>query len=446
MSANFFRTADGVVGPGGDLRDTDRMSRADPDPETLDSGAAVDAARLLDDLRTLRGFGADGAGVVRPSLSPIDLEARRWLQGRMAEAGLAATIDGVGNVLGRSPNPGPALLIGSHSDTQPTGGWLDGAYGVICGLEVARALLTHPPTQGLAVDVAAWVDEEATFLGCLGSRRFCGLLDDAEIATASNADGLALTDALARAGLDGTGARYEPDRHVGYLEAHIEQGGTLEAAGNRLGVVSAIVGYRNLVVEFTGQQNHAGTTPMPLRRDAGRALIRFASEVDQAFETLAGPRTVWTVGRIDLHPGAASIVAGRADLNLQFRDPDRDRLEAMAAAVPEVADRVAAATDTEVTVTPTGPPVDPVDMHPELRTQLEVAAERTAPGRSVTMPSGAVHDAMFVAEVMPAAMLFVPSIGGISHDFAEDTADDDLVLGARALARAAAGILDAVDV
>jgi N-carbamoyl-L-amino-acid hydrolase len=208
-------------------------------------------------------------------------------------------------------------------------------------------------------------------------------------------------------------------------------------------VVSAIVGYRNLVVEFTGRQNHAGTTPMPLRRDAGRALIRFANEIDAAFESGAGPRTVWTIGRIDLHPGAASIIPGRAELNLQFRDPDGDRLRALEAVVPDVATRVAEATGTEVRLEATGKPAEPVDMDPGFRAHLEEAARVTAPDGSVTMPSGAVHDAMFVAEVMPAAMLFVPSIGGVSHDFSEDTADDDLVLGARALARGAASILAA---
>ncbi len=415
--------------------------RPDGRPVPGDPASTVLSERLLDDLRTLRSFGATGSGVVRPSLSEVDLAARRWLCDRMIDAGLEATIDGVGNVIGRSSRPGPALLLGSHSDTQPTGGWLDGAYGVICGLEVARALADHPDTTGLAVDVVAWVDEEATYLGCLGSRRFCGLLDDAEIEGARNADGVRLVDALAAAGLDGLGARHEPDRHVGYLEAHIEQGANLEREGDRLGVVTTIVGTRTLDVTFAGQQNHAGTTPMPLRRDAGMALVRFAAEIDRAIGELCGPRTVWTVGRIDLHPGAPSIIPGRGLMSLQYRDPDADRLRAIDAAVERVATEVTTATGVEVDVTSPGRPIEPVAMDAGLIAHLEAAAEATAPGRSVAMPSAAVHDAMFVAEVMPAGMLFVPSIGGISHDFAEDTADDDLVLGARALARAAARVL-----
>ncbi len=404
---------------------------------------AIDPERFLADLRKLRTFGAEGTGVVRPSLSEIDLHARRWLAERFTEAGLDASIDGVGNVFGRSPNPGPALLTGSHSDTQPTGGWLDGAYGVIAGLEAARALLTEPTTSHLAVDVVAWVDEESTYASCLGSRSYCGVIEASEIADAVGPDGRTLIEAWADAGLDGRPAELEPDRHIGYLEAHIEQGANLEREDDRIGVVTAIVGYRNLRVEFVGQQNHAGTTPMALRRDAGRAMIAFASRIDEVFQELRGERTVWTIGQLSVHPGAPSIIPGRAELNLQFRDPEAERLQAMEASVPEVAAAVAEATGVEIRAASTGRAIDPAAMDPTFQEHLGRAAEAAASGRWVAMPSAAVHDAMFLAEVMPAAMLFVPSIGGISHDFAEDTADDDLVLGAQTLALAAASILDA---
>lgn len=402
---------------------------------------AIDPDRLLADLRTLRSFGADGTGVVRPSLSPIDLEARRWLVDRFTEAGLEASIDGVGNVFGRSPNPGPALLTGSHSDTQPTGGWLDGAYGVIAGLEAARALLADPATSHLAVDVVAWIDEESTYASCLGSRSYSGLLQQGEIDAAVGPDGRTLIEAWTDAGLDGVPASREPERHIGYLEAHIEQGANLEREGNRIGVVTAIVGYRNFRVETIGQQNHAGTTPMPLRRDAGRALIEFGHQIDDTFRRLCGDRTVWTIGELSVHPGAPSIIPGRGHLNLQFRDPDAETLRIMEAAVPEVAASVAEATGVEVIATSTGRAIDPAAMDPRLQDHLGRAAGRAAPDGWVAMPSAAVHDAMFLAEVMPAAMLFVPSIGGISHDFAEDTSDQDLATGAQTLALAAASIL-----
>ena len=135
----------------------------------------INPTRLIDELKHLRTFGAVGAGVVRPSLSPDDMASRRWLRERMVEAGLDAHIDGIGNVIGRSHNRGKALLVGSHSDTQPRGGWLDGAMGVIYGIEIVRAFAEDPATRDVAIDAVAWVDEEATYLGCLGSRSFCGV-------------------------------------------------------------------------------------------------------------------------------------------------------------------------------------------------------------------------------------------------------------------------------
>ena len=405
------------------------------------TGTLIDRDRFLADLRTLRTFGATGTGVVRPSLSEVDMAARRWLCERLVDAGLAAEIDGVGNVLGRSPNPGPALLLGSHSDTQPTGGWLDGAYGVIVAVEVARALLADPDTAELAVDVAAWVDEESTFASCLGSRSFCGLVGDGEVDAAANPDGLTLRDAWRAAGLDGDGDRHDPDRHIGFLEAHIEQGPNLERDGNRIGVVTAIVGSRNHAIHFRGQQNHAGTTPMHLRRDAGRGLVEFAHAIHARFEEMAGPRTVWTIGRMSVEPGAASIIPGVGRLTLQYRDPDLELLTAMEGAVGEVAAATAERTGIEIEIGAETTRVNPAVMDAAFVGQLGRAAAETAPGAWVEMPSAAIHDAMFLAEVMPAGMLFVPSIGGISHDFAEDTADDDLVLGCETMARAVVAVL-----
>src|SRR5215469_3139868 len=149
----------------------------------------INPERLLADLKALRQFGAHGHGVVRLALSPVDIEARRWLLSRMTEAGLDARIDGVGNVFGRSRKPGPALVIGSHTDTQPTGGWLDGAMGVIYGLEIVRAFAEHDATRHLAVDVASWIDEEGTFSGLLGSRSFVGEPVDDAIRDATNRQG-----------------------------------------------------------------------------------------------------------------------------------------------------------------------------------------------------------------------------------------------------------------
>jgi N-carbamoyl-L-amino-acid hydrolase len=404
--------------------------------------ARIDPERLLADLHQLRSFGAEGSGVVRPSLSPIDMDSRSWLRDRMAEAGLEARIDGVGTVYGRSPKPGKALVIGSHSDTQPRGGWLDGALGVIYALEVARALAEDPETRDLPVDIGAWIDEEGTYLGFLGSRTFCGDLDQASLQAAANKAGEPLTAAIRAAGLaDEPRAAIEPDRHVAYLEAHIEQGPFLEASGKRIGVVTAIVGLRTARIRFSGVQNHAGTTPMHLRKDAGVALVAFAGRVHEEFRALAGARTVWTIGHIALDPGASSIIPGRAEMVLQFRDPEvalLDRLEAkMLELVAEANDRGPVAVEAAMM----GEPVTPMAMDEGLQAHIAAAAERHAPGAWMHMPSGAAHDAQIFAQRVPAAMLFVPSIGGISHDFAEDTAEADILLGCQVLATAAGAIL-----
>lgn len=404
--------------------------------------ARIDPDRLLADLDHLRTFGACGNGVVRPSLSTMDIEARHWLVQRMRDAGLDARIDGVGNVLGRCKRPGPALLIGSHSDTQPCGGWLDGAMGVVYGLEIARALAEDPATAHLAVDAVAWVDEEGTFLGCLGSRSWCGVLAPDDEAAARNAEGVTLRDALAAAGLSEVPRERLPaGRYAGYLEAHIEQGPYLEEAGRQIGVVTSIVGIRACTVDFAGEQNHAGTTPMPRRKDAGVALFDFAVKIRERFQALASERTVWTIGRATLQPGAPSIIPGRAQMLLQFRDADEALLERMEAAVFALAEEATAAGPVRVTPRRARTPVAPTVMDARLQRHIADAADWRVPGRWMHMPSAAGHDPMVIAPHLPCAMLFIPSIDGISHDFAEDSKREDIVAGCEVLADAAVSIL-----
>ncbi|SAL09355.1 allantoate amidohydrolase [Caballeronia peredens] len=402
----------------------------------------IDPDRLLNDLRRLRSFGATGPGVVRLSLSPVDMDARRWLAERMNEAGLSASIDGVGSVFGRSRNDGPALLIGSHTDTQPTGGWLDGALGVIYGLEIARALAECDETRHLAVDVASWIDEEGTFSGFLGSRSFVGEAIDESIGRARNREGILLGDALAQAGLAGVPrVRLDRTRHKAYMEPHIEQGGRLEAHGKSIGVVTTIVGIRELTLRFTGQRNHAGTTPMSIRRDAGAALVAFIARMNEVFKQLADADTVWTVGRIELDPGSFSVVPGAADMDLQFRDASAERLRKMEAALAALIRDFNAQENASVVILAAEPPEEPVTMDAALQAHLATAVDACAPGQWERMPSGASHDAQVIAHHVPACMLFVPSIGGVSHDFIEDTADAHIVLGCEVAANAAARIL-----
>src|SRR5215468_5623280 len=402
----------------------------------------INPQRLLSDLRQLRAFGAHGAGVVRLALSPVDIESRRWLVGKLREAGLKAGIDGIGTVFGRSRAGGRALLIGSHTDTQPTGGWLDGAMGVIYGLEIARAFRESPESRDFAIDVASWMDEEGTYAGFIGSRSFCGEPVGEIVARARNREGQPMSEALRAAGIaDRPLARMEAGRYVAYLEPHIEQGGRLEAARKRIGVVTAIVGIRELRITFRGQQNHAGTTPMEIRRDAGATLIRFAAALESEFRALAGPQTVWNIGRVEFTPGSASIVPGLAEMVLQFRDPEVARLRALEDKVKALAEKADAGGAIRVSVAPFDDPVAPTVMNDELQDHIARAAEQHASGRWMRMASAAGHDAQVIASRLPCCMLFVPSIAGISHDFAEDTSEEDIVLGCQVAATAALSIL-----
>ena len=202
---------------------------------------AIDGGRLLGDLRRLAEFGRYKTGVHRPTYSAEDVAARQWIAERMAEAGLEPTIDGIGNVIGRGPGEGQHLLIGSHSESQNHAGWLDGALGVIYGLEVARALQENGGSG--AIDVVSFADEEGHYGAFTGSRSFCGLLEEAEIDRLANRyDGTPLRSALERAGYAGRPrAEIEPERYKGFLEAHIEQGDYLESSGLKVGIVTSIV-------------------------------------------------------------------------------------------------------------------------------------------------------------------------------------------------------------
>jgi N-carbamoyl-L-amino-acid hydrolase len=404
----------------------------------------IDSARLIGDLRRLAEFGRHGTGVHRLSLTAVDIEARRWLCARMADAGLDARIDGVGSVFGRSRAKGPVLLMGSHTDTQPRGGWLDGAMGVIYGLEVARAFAADPACAGLGIDVASWIDEEGHFpVGFLGSRAFVGELELAQVADAKSRDGVALGDALHAAGLAGEApARLEPGRYKGYLEAHVEQGGTLEREAKRIGVVSAIVGIRGGVAVFTGEQNHAGTTPMTLRKDAAVALFEFATRLGQAFREVAGAHTVWTFGQVVLEPGSPSVIPGHTELTIQFRDPGTPRLDALSQRLDALIAQTNEAGPCTVALTQPRR-TEPAPMDARFQDLIEQAAARRAPGLVKRMHSAAGHDAMVLARHLPSAMLFVPSIRGISHDVAEDTSEADLILGCQVAADAAVAILRA---
>jgi N-carbamoyl-L-amino-acid hydrolase len=399
-------------------------------------------ARLLGDLRALAEIGKYKSGVHRPTLSADDLRARALVIGWMRDAGLDADTDGIGNILGRSRAKGRIMLAGSHLESQNHAGWLDGALGVIYALEAARALSEDPATAHLGVDVASWCDEEGHFGHFLGSRSAIGLVTEEEIDKATDRpDGRPLRRALAEAGLAGKPRfKLDPTRYAGYFEAHVEQGDTLDSSGLKIGVVTAIVGNWRYDITVEGEQNHAGTTRMAIRKDAAVGLIRLCNAIHERFPTVAGPRTVWTFGKITLDPGSANIVPGRADLVFHFREADPALLPVLEKALHDLVAEADAHGPCRFTIS-TVSQSKPALMDEGFQQALDRAGERHAPGKHLRLPSGAGHDAQYLARVMPAAMLFVPSIGGISHHWLENTKDEDIVLGAQVFTTAIADVL-----
>jgi beta-ureidopropionase / N-carbamoyl-L-amino-acid hydrolase len=403
---------------------------------------SVNADRVLSELRHLRAMAAYETGVHRPALSPEHLASLHWLEGELKAIGYETVIDGIGNVIGRAPGDGRRLLAGSHLESQNYSGWLDGPLGVVYALEAARAVKADPALAGCAVDVAAWCDEEGHFGIFLGSRSAIGKVAESDIdAAVDRTTGKSMREALASAGLAGRPrVVVDPKRYVGFLEAHIEQGDWLEAHDLKIGVVTSIVGNRQFKIMFEGVQNHAGTTRMAIRRDAGVACAKLAVAIDARFPKVCAPRTVWTTGRITLEPGAPSIVPGRAEMLFQFRDDQLPILERLEETLRELVDEANKTGPCRVTIE-TLRRSSPAVMATSFQQALESAAEVRCPGLHTRMPSGAGHDAQILSEIMPAGMMFVPSIGGISHHWSENTTDDDIALGAQVFADAAKRLL-----
>ncbi|WP_341198699.1 hydantoinase/carbamoylase family amidase [Lentibacter algarum] len=393
----------------------------------------INPTRFLSDLHALRQFGASGVGkgVVRPAYSEADIAARAWLAQKFEDAGLKVHYDPMGSLFGLAD--GPSVLLGSHSDSQPEGGWLDGALGVIAALEVARAA---KESGGPAVSVVSFQDEEGRFGVTTGSTVWSGGLTLEEADKLTDRTGTTLAEAR-KSMASQAGDFVDPKQFTGFIEMHIEQGPWLDQAGEAVGVVTDIVGIRDMRITFEGEQNHAGTTPMHLRKDAFQALGAFNALIGERFKNVVTPQTVWTIGHVKLHPDAHSIVPGRATFSMQWRDGDADRLGRMEKIIRNAASEVAEAQGVGLSF---GPMLglEPVAMSAGLRSALEASAEEHAAGRWRKMPSGALHDATNVARYLPVAMLFVPSINGISHAFEEDTDEADLVTGLEVLAGAVA--------
>ena len=392
---------------------------------------------MRSDFDALAAIGANAAGGVdRPSLGGAHLEARSWFLERARSAGLDTRVDPAGNhsaILGAADR---TLLLGSHLDSVPNGGRFDGALGVVAALHVLLALKASGSELPVALEAIDFTDEEGTLVGLLGSEALTGALT-LEALRAPRGGRAALLAGLERAGLkeeELAGARREPASLAGYLELHIEQGPILERARRQIGVVTSIVGARSFRLAFVGSAGHAGTTPMNARRDAGLAAAAFALAVEDVV-TRDFPGCVATVGELRLEPGAFNVIPGVARVALECRSARPDELDLLEGAL--LAQAHADATSREVTldITPVGR-WEPTPLDPDVCDAVEAASHELGLS-SLRLHSGAGHDAQALAAIAPAGMIFVPSVGGVSHDPGELTHWEDCVNGANVLLRAA---------
>jgi hydantoinase/carbamoylase family amidase len=392
---------------------------------------------LSADLDAAARIGADERGGVSRFAWTAELEqANTWLMERLAELGLATELDPAGNVLGRwESGEGKAVLLGSHLDTVPNGGRFDGALGVLAALDVVRRLKADGVEPSRPVWVVSFNDEEGARFqtGMLGSRAFCGECDLDDWGRRG------IPDAMAEAGQDFV--RLTEARRVeevgAYLELHIEQGPVLERGGADLGVVTAITGILGFRARFLGEANHAGTTPMEHRRDAlagaARAVLALREEARTRDDMTAN------VGVISAEPGGFNVVPGAAEFTIDVRSPSAGRYAELEPFVRETLTAIAADEGLELELRETHRKA-PVALDADLQDALEAAA-REEGATTQRMPSGAGHDAMVLAHHVPAAMLFVPSRGGLSHTPDEFTSDHHCRLGANVLLRAVRGLV-----
>lgn len=390
-------------------------------------------------LTQLAALGRYEGGIDRGLATPQERAAREHFAQWSRANGYILSQDRVGNLFARregSRKNAPSILAGSHLDTVRTGGAYDGAYGVagaLCALELldARNIITEHP-----IEATAWVGEEGSRfpLGCLGSAVFAGLTPADDALALADETGVTLREALANE-MSGLlhGVPQRTDANVAaYLELHVEQGPILERAGVRLGIVTAIAAQRRFHVTLEGDSGHAGTVPMAGRSDA----LMAASEIILAIESTARDLgdAVVTVGRMSVEPGSTNVIPARVKFSVDMRSPSDGHVEAVERSLHDAVSRAQSSRKIRPSLkTLEGRKATP--MTPHMRDAVRRAADSTGE-RSIDVPSGAGHDTMCVAAIAPVAMLFVPSIGGVSHVGVEKTSDADLELGVEALAAA----------
>lgn len=395
---------------------------------------SINRERLQRDIEQLAEIGrSDDYGIYRMAFSEGDLQGRAWFQQKAEEAGLTFYQDGAANLHARFQWDGerPSIMMGSHLDTVPAAGHLDGALGVVVALECLRCIKEKNLVLNYPLEAIAFSDEEGRFGGMLGSQAIAGMLTPEKIVNATDLNGIKLIDAMQSAGFDAMNALHakrNPESIYAFLELHIEQGPMLDGMNISIGNVDAISGLFKWDVSLLGTANHAGTTPMDMRKDAFMGLSEFASQIKRMLDENGSPRSVATIGRVEITPGAANVIPGKVEFSLEARDTNPDVLNDLAVAFRKSLSAIARKHDLMF----------------EFRVLSEITPVKSDTGivetienvcKSLNIPflqmaSGAAHDTQIMSTITKAGMIFVPSKDGRSHSIAEWTDMDDIEKGA----------------
>jgi allantoate deiminase len=391
---------------------------------------------LAADLEAVARFGGEDTGVTRFAWSPELAAAYEWLSEQLRELGLAVDVDPAGNLIGRwETGEGTPIAVGSHLDSVPHGGRYDGTLGVLSGLHAIRLLKERGVEPSRPVWLISFMDEDGGRFGTglFGSRAFVGR-DLSDLADRADGEGTTIREAMARAGFDFD--RLPEAKAVGelgaYIELHIEQGPVLERSGLEIGIVTGIVGLIGFRARLVGEANHAGTTPMTMRRDAFAGAARTGLRLREY--ALGRDDTTMNVGIVTVEPGGFNIVPGSAEFTIDSRSSTDEGYAALEPTVRGTLEAIAGEESLELELSELFR-LEPCPMDPQLIETLARAAELEG-ASLMRMPSGGGHDAMEIGRHVPAAMLFVPSRRGISHSPDEYTSPEHCELGARVLARA----------
>jgi len=394
----------------------------------------INRERLQSDIETLAEIGRqEDYGIYRMAFSDGDMQGRKWFKDRIEEAGLEFYQDGAANLHARYnwDDQHPSVMMGSHLDTVPGAGHLDGALGVIVALECLRCIKEEKLETRYPLEAIAFSDEEGRFGGMFGSQAIAGKLTPEKIFNAVDLDGIKLTDAMQAVGLnamDALHARRNPDSLHAFLELHIEQGPLLDKMSISVGNVDAIAGLFKWEVSLIGTPNHAGTTPMDMRKDAFMGLSEFASQVQRILDENGSSRSVATIGRVSISPGAANVIPGNVEFSLEARDTNPDVLNDIAQAFRKSLSAIARKRDLMFEYKVLSE-IEPVKSD----TGIVETIENTCKSLKIPflqMASGAAHDTQIMATITRAGMVFVPSKDGRSHSIAEWTDMDDIEKGA----------------